>query len=458
MSDSPPAPAAALTNALPSREVAWQIVLLFSLAYLFSVLDRLILNLLAPEIKRDLALTDLQLSYLQGLFFVVLYVGFSPVFGWMADRWQRNRVAALGVGLWSMATASAALTQDYRGLALSRMGVGLGEAALGPAATSIISDIFPPEQRARALSVYSVGPTIGSVLALLIGPMLIPDTTVQVPLLGLMKPWQLTFLMVGLPGLLVAAAMLRIREPVRRGLSSAVAHEKPTVRGTARFLAQRSRTFVGVILGSILVVTIAYGISFNVPLFMARAYGWPRNQTGLWIGLLNLVTLVPAGLASGLLASRLRATGRYHATYLVMTVGAFGLVIPSSCAWLMPNATLCLLMLALSNISVALVTTLIPAMIADVTPNQYRGQVTSWYLLAAQVLGAAIGPIFIAAMTQHFFKDESMLKYSLAVFGAVVAPIAAGVFIFGYSAVCAVAREATTWQGLSATPDPAQGK
>jgi MFS family permease len=433
----------------PPRADAWGTVLLFSLAFLFSVLDRLILNLLAPEIKIDLGLSDLQLSYLQGFFFVILYVGSAPTFGWMADRWRRNRIAAMGIALWSLATASAALATSYSGLALSRLGVGLGEAALGPAATSLISDLFPPEQRARALSVYSVGPPIGSVLALLAGPLLIPDATLQLPLLGWVKPWQATFLIVGLPGLLIALAVLRISEPKRSGVATHFGPSKPTLAATTRFVGERIRAFSGIIIGSVLVVSIAYGVSFNVPLFLYRTFHWTRNETGLWVGLLNLFTLVPAGLASGILASRLRANGRLHATYLVMTIGSIGLLLPATFAWLMPNATLFLAMLALSNISVALVTTLIPAVIADVTPNQYRGQITAWYLLTAQLVGAAIGPIIIASMTQYLFGTESSLKYSLTIFGAVVAPLAAATFLIGYPAVRKVTQEAISWQGRS---------
>jgi MFS family permease len=411
---------------------AWYVVGLLTFSYMFSVLDRQILNLLAPAIQQDLGINDFQLSYLQGFFFVILYVLMGPLFGWLADRTPRNRVAALGVGVWSMATALSSQAHSYAGLAAGRLGVGAGEAALGPAATSMISDLFPPERRAKALALFGVGPQFGSVLALLAAPLIIPAATVDLGVVGQLKPWQAAFLMAGVPGLAIAAALLIIREPKRRSATASAG--KPQSFGALRYVGGHPRAFLGAIGGSILIVCIAYTNAFNIPLYYSRTFGWSQKEIGLTVGLLNLFTLVPAGIAGGFLASSFRQRGRPEGTYFVMTLGCLGLGIPAVLTWLMPTPTLALTMLALSNLGMGLITPLISAVIPDLAPNEFRGQIVSWYLSGAQIFGAAIAPLGVAALSEYVY-GVAQIRYSLATFNAIMAPIALCVFLYGMPAV-----------------------
>jgi MFS family permease len=405
---------------------------------MFSVLDRQILNLLAPAIQSDLGIDDFQLSYLQGFFFVVLYVAMGPLFGWMADRMSRKNVAALGVGIWSAATALSSQAQTYTGLAVGRLSVGAGESALGPAATSMISDLLPPERRAKALALFGVGPQFGNVLALLAAPLLIPATNLDLGFAGEVKPWQAAFLMAGLPGILIAIALLMIREPERHGVRKQAA--TPQSFAALRFVLARKRAFFGAIGGSILVVCVAYTNAFNIPLFYHRTFGWSQNQIGVSIGLLNLFTIVPAGLAGGWLASRLRQKGRPEGTYLVMTLGCLGFAVPAILTWLMPTAQLAMLMLGLANVGIGLITPLISAVIPDLAPNEYRGQIVSWYLSGAQVFGAAIAPLGVAALTEYAYSP-ALLGYSLATFNLLMVPLALATFLFGLPAVRLLAKD-----------------
>jgi MFS family permease len=424
------------TKGTRSSAYAWYVVGLLTVSYMFSVLDRQILNLLAPAIQQDLGIDDFQLSYLQGFFFVILYVLMGPLFGWLADRTSRNRVAGLGVGIWSMATALSSQAQNFTGLAAGRLGVGAGEAALGPAATSLISDLFPPERRAKALALFGVGPQFGSVLALLAAPLIIPASTVDLGLVGQLKPWQAAFLMAGLPGIAIAIALFLIREPKRQ--KAPIPTQKPQSFAAIRYVSGHRRAFLGAIGGSILIVCIAYTNAFNIPLFYSRTFGWSQNQIGLTIGLLNLFTLVPAGIAGGFLASHFRQRGRPEGTYFVMTIGCMVLGIPAVLTWLMPTPTLALIMLAISNLGMGLITPLISAVIPDLAPNEHRGQIVSWYLSGAQIFGAAIAPLGVAALSEYVYGGEQ-IRYSLATFNAILAPIALFVFLYAMPAVRKVA-------------------
>ena len=403
---------------------------------MFSVLDRQILNLLAPAIQQDLGIDDFQLSYLQGFFFVILYVLMGPVFGWLADRAPRNQVVALGVGAWSAATALSSQAQSYAGLAAGRLGVGAGEAALGPAATSLISDLFPPERRAKALALFGVGPQFGSVLALLAAPLLIPASTVDLGFVGELKPWQAAFLMAGVPGLAIAIALGLIREPKRQKAAHEV--QKAQSFGAIRYVGAHGRAFLGAIGGSILIVCIAYTNAFNIPLFYNRTFGWSQNEIGITVGLLNLFTLVPAGIFGGFLASHFRQSGRAEGTYFVMTIGCIALGVPSVLTWLMPTPTLALVMLAISNLGMGLITPLISAVVPDLAPNEHRGQIVSWYLSGAQIFGAAIAPLGVAALSEYVYGSDQ-IRYSLATFNAILAPVALAVFLYAMPAVRKVA-------------------
>ena len=208
----------------PSTGYAWFVVGLLTLAYVFSFIDRQILNLMVKPIQKDLGISDTGMGLLMGASFAVFYTFFGIPLGRLADTRSRRLIICCGIAVWSLMTAGCGLTKKFWQLALMRMGVGVGEASLSPAAYSLISDYFRPELRSTAISVYSMGIYIGSGLAFILGGLVIGFTSEQesfvVPIVGAVRSWQLVFFVVGLPGLLVAVLMLAIREPARKGLRS----------------------------------------------------------------------------------------------------------------------------------------------------------------------------------------------------------------------------------------------
>ncbi len=214
-------------NGYPSNLAAWTTVAILMVAYVLSFIDRQILNLLVGPIRRDLAISDTEMSLLMGLSFALFYTLCGIPLGRMADNRSRRGLILFGVLVWSAMTAACGLARSYWQFLTFRVGVGVGEAALSPAAYSLIADSFPRERRATAISVYSMGIYLGSGLAFLLGGLVIKFASAQgdvhLPLFGEVRPWQLIFLILGAAGVLFCLLLLAIREPARRGVGAGVA-------------------------------------------------------------------------------------------------------------------------------------------------------------------------------------------------------------------------------------------
>jgi MFS family permease len=213
---------------------AWYALFVLVLVYIINFIDRQILSILVGDIKRDLSVSDAQIGFLYGTAFAVFYALFGIPLGRLADSWYRGRLMAMGLALWSSMTAFSGFANSFGMLAAARIGVGIGEASASPAAYSMISDSFPKERRATALSIYSSGLYIGGALSLPIGGLVVSRWNTAYPdpaaaPLGL-AGWQAAFLAVGIPGLLLALWVLTLREP-QRGASDGL--PQPVVRPNA---------------------------------------------------------------------------------------------------------------------------------------------------------------------------------------------------------------------------------
>jgi MFS family permease len=208
---------------------AWYVLAILSLIYIVNFLDRQILSILAEDIKADLQLDDAQLGFLYGTAFAIFYALFGVPLGRMADIWFRGRLIALGLVLWSSMTSLSGLATSFTGLAAARMMVGIGEASASPAALSLLADYFPPRQRALVASIYSAGAYIGAGISLPLGGWIAGEWDrmhLHISAPFDLRGWQVAFLVLGVPGLLLALWMLKIREPDRgaaEGLSAPVA-------------------------------------------------------------------------------------------------------------------------------------------------------------------------------------------------------------------------------------------
>lgn len=212
--DAGPAAVKPMDKPLPG---AWFALGILFLVYVLNFIDRQIITILAPHLKADLKLNDADIGFLYGTAFAIFYALFGIPLGRLADSWHRVRLLSIGLALWSAMTALSGLARNSLHLGLARMGVGVGEATAGPAAYSLISDMFPKHMRGTALAIYSAGLFFGGGVSLMIGGAIVDSWDKANPgggAFGLVG-WQVAFLAVGFPGLLLALIVLTIREPVR---------------------------------------------------------------------------------------------------------------------------------------------------------------------------------------------------------------------------------------------------
>jgi MFS family permease len=407
----------------PPAGYAWYVVGALTLVYVFSFIDRQILNLLVRPIRRDLGITDFQMSLLMGFTFALFYTFFGIPLGRLADSRSRRTIIALGFAVWSVMTAACGLARNFVQMLLLRMGVGVGEATLSPAAYSIITDYFPPKRRATALSVYSMGIYIGSGIAFIVGGLVAGIASAQetwdVPLVGATRPWQVVFFVVGLPGVLLSLLMYTVREPIRRGIRTLTSAE-----GKARvvqipmpevfaYIKRNWRTFLCHNVGFALLSFSSYGSSAWIPTFFVRNHGWSEARAGQVYGWIVAIGATLGVVAGGWLADWLAERGHRDATMRVGLIVAvawfpFGLLYPlvSDGNWaavlLIPAA-----FLASAPFGIA------PAAIQQMMPNAMRGQASAIYLFVVNLIGLGLGPSAVAAATDFIFEDDQSVRYSI---------------------------------------------
>lgn len=419
----------------PAPRYAWYVVALLTLAYVFSFIDRQILSLLVSPIQRDLGIGEKQMSLLMGTSFAVFYTLFGIPLGRLADTWSRRWIVVLGITFWSLMTAGCGLTHRFWQLALTRMGVGVGEASLSPSAYSLIADYFPPNRRSTALGVYGMGIYLGSGLALILGGLVVKFAAAQqqvvLPLLGEMRSWQVVFFMVGLPGLLVAPLLLTIREPARQGARIKAAAQvplaiaAPPLREVRAYMAGNRGTFLCLYLGVAMACLGSYASFAWIPTFFIRQHGWNAGDTGLVVGLIVGICGTAGILTGGWLADWLRKRGKSDAN---LRVALFGVVASLPFVALYPMvssgwwaAALLEPMLFFSTMPFGLA----PAAIQQLMPNTMRGQASAIYLFIINLIGLGLGPTIVATLTQDVFRDKNAVHLSLLVTGVTVQVCAA---------------------------------
>jgi MFS family permease len=394
---------------------AWYGVLVLLLMYMMSLADRQVISLMVVPLQRDLGISDVQFSLLQGLAFVMFYLVAGLFIGWAVDRWNRRLLIMIGVMFWSISCAVCGLANGFWMLFVARVGVGVGEAVLYPGAVSLLADMFPPRKRTLAMGVFSTGATVGVAISFALGgvvmSLLAHSGSLAVPLLGALEPWQATFLILGLPGLPIALLALTMKDPPRRGVHSTGKFLSPVV---ALYRA-RPRVFICHTLAFSLNLVIGYSLIAWTPAYLTRHFGWEGGAIGVAFGLALAVGGLTGPIISGAVADwffrrgvfdiQFRLTAIYMAAAVPMTVAMF----MASSPWLFLSGVGGIYFIS------AAASPLCSAALQIVSPAELRGRTSAVYGFVSTLLGLGIGPVLVAAITEHVLHDHGAVGTSIAI-------------------------------------------
>lgn len=399
----------------PSAVAGWTLVVLLTIAYIFSFVDRYILGLLIEPIKAEFGLSDSQIGYLLSAFTIVY--GFVGIFmGWLIDRGRRNWIVAIGMALWSAATVATGMAKNFVQLFTARMGVGVGEATLSPATFSMIGDSFPPEKRGKPIAFYSSALPIGAGLASLLSGAVIAWTAASgsqtLPLFGELSPWRFTLVVVGLPGLFFAVLFLFLREPPRRP----VATDPEVIGGSGffdaiRYVLDNFLLYFGFVMVVCCMTAIAYSQGFLAPTF-ERTWGW-SPQTYAFVNGVALLVIGPLNMMlMGTISDRWTSKGVPDAALRLMYIGFFIMVPTAALPMFMPSAELAFAILCINTVGIGIVSAIGVTALLVITPAQVRGQIVALYYLAISWWGS-LGPIAVGELSSRFF-GEADIRYAVA--------------------------------------------
>ena len=410
-----------------SLKYPWYVVAVLVLAQAFSFLDRMIMGLLVGPIRESFQISDTQYSLLAGLAFSLFYAVMGLPLARVADSKSRRNLIAAGVAVWSVMTALCGLARGFWSLFVARTGVGVGEATLAPGAYSMITDYFPQRILARALSVYMIGVTLGSGFAYMLGGAVVAYLEgieqIVLPLLGPMHGWQLTFFIVGLPGLFVSVLLMAtVREPRRRGVGIDGADSIPLPE-VAQYLWQRRSAFAGHIFGIAIFIMVVYALNLWGPTYFIRTFGYSRAEAGWVFGVVMIVAGTAGLLLAGTIADAWMQRGTKDA--YVRTI-LLSIICMTPCAVMLgftSNEVVGLLAMALAVFFSAFQGGIAGGTLQLMTPNRMRGQVIAIYTLVANLIGLGLGPTVVAATTDYVFGYDEAIGKSIALSAAIMCPL-----------------------------------
>ena len=399
-------------SAFPNPAYAWTAVILLTIAYALSLLDRWVLTLLVAPIKAELGISDTAVGLLMGPIFALVYVLSGLPFGWAADRYNRRDLVAGAISFWSMMTVLSGMARSFWQLALCRFGIGFGEAALSPAATSLIADLFPRRKVNSAVGVFNLGIYTGMGLSYLIGGALLAWATAHYATFmgGGLKPWQVVFVLVGAPGFLIALLLLIvIREPVRRNKGMAT---NVSMKACFGYIGRHRSAFLPLAVGMGTVGLFGYGFTW-LPTLFTRVWQWPVEQFSVYYGVI-LLTFGPLGtVLGGFIANKLYDRGYGDAPYRVLSFSLPALVIVGGTAALWPSPYLAITALAVSAFFSSMSTSSGIASVVFVAPAQYRGRLLAFYTVINATIGTLVGPVGVGLLNDYVFTSEAGVRWSL---------------------------------------------
>lgn len=360
-------------------------------------IDRYVLPAVAPRIKDALSLTDTELGFL-GSAFLVSYFVTSPVFGWLGDRLSRTRLMAVGVAIWSLATAGGGLARNLGQMLFARGAVGVGEASYAAISPALISDYYPPERRGRVFAVFYLAIPVGSAVGYLLGGAIEHQFG-----------WRAAFFVVGLPGLLLALLALTAADPPR-GINDAPAAslEKAGSYVHSLRLLAGNPDYVMAVAGYAAYTFAVGGMSFWVPVYLNRERAMPLSQANYILGVVTVVAGIAGTFVGGYVADVLAA--RMRKAHLWVSGVSMVLAIPFAwTAFTTHSPTVFTASLLIAEFMVFLSTGPINVVIVSVVPVAIRATAMAVSIFVIHLLGDAASPLVIGAMSDRVGLSRAVL-------------------------------------------------
>lgn len=396
-------------------------MLLFLLiaANISSLLDRAIMSMLIDPITKAFDISYIQFGILHGAAFALLYSFLGIPVGRAVDQFSRVRIISYGILIWSAMTALCGATWNLTSLFLARMGVGVGEAALNPAAISLLSDSYPRRYLARAIGTFMMSGSLGFGLSFALGGLLVSTFAgtpiVEVPLFGPVASWKLIFVIVALPGFVLAFVMRCVPEPARKStVIDQAGANGPSFRLLARFLRANAWPLTCHFLGFTGITVLINGLMLWAPTFLQQTYHLTLGKAGAVYGAVFIVAGCLGAPAGGWMSDTIAKKGKLGAPLLVaMFLAVVGFLPAAYFPWC-PTLLLCCALLGLITFCFTAQTGLALTALQMITPNELRGQVSALFLLVVNVIGLGVGPVLVPLLSRHIFVTSD-LRPSLSV-------------------------------------------
>ena len=400
---------------------AWFTVVMLCIAQVVSTIDRGMLALVVDPVRRDLGITDLQIAVLQGFAFSFLYVIAGIAMGLIADVVNRKRLLMAGIVVWSAATLASGLAETFGHLFAARLFIGIGEAVLAPCAVTMIADLFPVSRRGKPMALYVFGSMIafgvGSVVTGLVLEAAPRGVFDGIGFLEGRAPWRIAFILAGGFGLVLAAAFVPVKEPVRA--------EAKVIKGGSDSLRASIRAMLGnlrIYLPFFLALAL-FGVGISVvfywgPVLMARVFHYPVDEVSKMLGLGHIAWAVAGAAAAGFLTDFVaRRKGPAGLIGIAAFISLLG--IPTSLAVLAGNGTVAVVLLSGVTFASAMFGSAMLSVVAEIAPQRTRGLATALYAFFMTLIGASSGPLLVAYVTERIFGSDEAVGQSIAIVGTI---------------------------------------
>ena len=415
----------------PPRRAGYSAVVVMTLAQVFAFIDRQIPAMLVEPIKQDFSLNDSQIALLGGAAFSIFYAIMALPIGYAVDRYKRVNVLGTGIFVWSLMTTLAGLANSFGRLFGARIGVAVGEAVMAPVSVSLVSDYFPQNKQGKPMGIITAGVYIGIGSTLIGGGYLIDYLTdiggITIPGIGYFKPWQATFLVVGIPGILISFSAFMLHEPRRLGLAQTLEKDSKSINIFSHLIKNKS-TLIPMFAGLIFMALIFYSFTFWAPSMMVRTHGLSLTEVGFSLGIITIISSILGTISSGAVVDYLRSKGRTDAPIRTAMFACI-FAMPAIClAPIVENVVVAWILIGIYLFFISSFAPIGLLAVSGVSSNEVKGQMAAVHAFLMMAFGLSLGPQITAFFTDFILQDESKLGLAVSLTGGLVLPIAAVCF------------------------------